>query len=610
MSVALGHLQSGQRQDLTSETKNVDSVGVPVAANDDIKTHDDVLRNNAGISQSAAVFVDRLLADAEIEQQSRIIARKLEESGWNPYLKHGGDVVLIGTVTGAIQRGFNFRNTNILPIVAKRNRAEILGEFKLFQKENEAARRYSRYAVVSSGPRFELDELPERYDAFSDLLGRFLEEAKALGSVVYLVTVEMTFDEAGAVNLHANIVYRPKSAFGTKKWNAWLESCREHFGTSFFHDAGKLKKADEIIKYVCKPGEILGLTSEQTRFLAETLHGKQLVRPVGDFSAWRKQLRTAGQKVRFDYGQGRLIRVRRFTREQVERNEIEQEVIAAGREERKQKAMREGKYREPEGDPVIENQILCTTLPQARASLLAETFVVVRNYTSAPTTEGGRAGLRALESKRAFYVKLLAEEEVGLEAAKRASSILDTSTIIPEALVREFPHLDENRRKRILRGLGISSKTVNLGDLKRRTRLKLDRLLPKERHSWGEDSADIEKLYAVAEKRQQAWLEAQDRGYDDEDAYLDDIIPMDVPLSPWVAQTRADIAASNAERLAGVDPDRINARVSAACAARPAVGKKRRPARRKSATPSTPWVAPWAGLLERARATAAQRKAA
>lgn len=613
MSVALGYLQSGQRQDLTFETKNVDSVGVPVAANDDIKTHDDVLRNNAGIVQSAAVFVDRLLADAEIEQQSRIIARKLEESGWNPYLKHGGDVVLIGTVTGAVQRGFNFRNTNILPIVAKRNRAEILGEFKLFLKENEVARRYSRYAVVSSGARFDLDKLPERYADFSKLLGRFLEDAKTLGHVVYLVTVEMTFDEIGAVNLHANIVYRPTSAFGTKKWNAWLDSCREHFGTSFFHDAGKLKKADEIIKYVCKPGEILSLTSEQTRFLAESLHGKQLVRPVGDFSIWRKELRAAGQKVRFDYGQGRLIRVRRFTREQIERNEDLDEIIATDRQKRTEQAMREGKYREPEGDPVIENQILCTTLPQARASLLAETFVVVRNYTPTPTTEGGRVGLRALEAKRAFYVKLLAEEEVGLEAAKRASSILDTSTIIPNALVDEFPHLDGNRRKRILRGLGISTKTVNLGDLKRRTRLKLDRLLPKERHPWSEDSADIGKLYEVADARQQAWLEAQDRGYDDEDAYLDDIIPFDVPPSPWVIQMRADIAANDAKRFEGVDTDEFNARISAVFAALPPVGKKRKPARRKPATPSpsTPWVAPWAGLLERAQAAAAaKRKAA
>ncbi|TIN21477.1 MAG: hypothetical protein E5Y31_20980 [Mesorhizobium sp.] len=613
MSARLGCSASEQHPDLTSQAKIVDSVAAPVAANDDTKTHDDVLRGNAGIFQNAAVFVDRLLADAEIEHQSRIIARKLEEAGWNPYLKHGDDVVLIGTVTGAIQRGNHFRNTNIIPIVAKRNRAEILGEFKLFLKENRAARRYSRYAVVSSGARFDLGELPARYAVFSDLLGRFLEEAKALGNLVYLVTVEMTFDEVGAVNLHANIVYRPMSVFGSGKWAEWLASCREHFGTSFFHDAGKLKNPDEIIKYVCKPGEILGVTSDQTRFLAETLHGKQLVRPVGEFSAWRKDLRAAGQKVRFDHAAGKLIRVRRFTREQMIQNEIEQENREAGRVERMQKAKHEGKYREQEDDPVIENQILCTTLPQARASLLAETFVVIRNYTPTPTTEGGRAGLKALEAKRAFYVKLLVEEDVGAEAAKRASSILDTSTMIPEAVAREFHELDEKRRTRILRGLGISSPNVNLGDLKRRIRLKLNRLLPKERHPWGENSADIEKLYAAALERHQAWVAAYESGYEDEAAYLDDVIPYDLPLSPVVLQMREDTAASAARYAALFDQDEVNARLSENCAVRSALAAakkaRRKAARRQPATPSTPWIAPWIGWRERLAASSAQKAA-
>lgn len=606
MGALLGFPSSEPHPDFTPKAKFVDSVAAVSglsAANDDAKTHDDVLRGNAGIFQSAAIFVDRLLVDAELEQQSRIIARKLEEAGWNPYLKHGDDVVLIGTVTGAIQRTNNFRNTNIIPIVAKRNRAEILGEFKLFLKENPAARRYSRYAVVSSGARFPLDDLAERYIAFSSLLGRFLEEAKAVGNLVYLVTVEMTFDDDGSVNLHANIVYRPESVFGSKKWAQWLESCRQHFGTKFFHDAGKLRDPAEIIKYVCKPGEILCLTSNQTRFLAETLHGKQLVRPVGDFSAWRRSLRAAGQKVRFDHAEGKLIRVRRFTREQKVQNEIEQETREAGRAERMQQAKREGRYRAPEGDPVIENQIICTTLPQARASLLAETFVVVRNYTPTPTTDGGRAGLKALDAKRAFYVRLLAEEGIGAEAAKRASSILDTSTMIPEAVVREFGNLDEKRRNRILRGLGMAYQEVRLGALKRRIRLKLDRLLPKERHPWSEDSADIAKLYADALARHQAWLAAYESGYEDEATYLDDVIPFDMPLSPFVVQMRADIAVSNAERLAGVDTDELNARIRAACEARPPVGGKSRgkPARRQAAA-STPWVAPWAGLLACAQA--------
>lgn len=68
------------------------------AANDDIKTHDALLSGNAGFVTSPLAFVDGLLAEGEINQQSRIIAQKLESVGWNPYQKGENNVVLIGTV--------------------------------------------------------------------------------------------------------------------------------------------------------------------------------------------------------------------------------------------------------------------------------------------------------------------------------------------------------------------------------------------------------------------------------------------------------------------------------------------------------------------------------
>ena len=274
------------------------------AANDDIKTHDVLLCGNAGFAASPLRFVEQLLAEGEIEQQSRIIAQKLESVGWNPYQKGESKVVLIGTVTGAIRNAASkWRNCNIIPVVAKRNRADLLSEFRLFLSENRNARRYSRYLVVSSGPRFSLEDLPEKYKRFSAKIGRFLEKAKdgdTFPVEVHLVTVEMTFDKDATVNLHANIVYQPRKAFGAKKWREFLEFGRRRFDTSFFHDAGRVKEPAEIIKYVCKPGEILSLTSDQTEFLATTLHNKQLIRPVGGFAAWRKALHEFGHKVRFD----------------------------------------------------------------------------------------------------------------------------------------------------------------------------------------------------------------------------------------------------------------------------------------------------------------------
>lgn len=462
-------------------------------ANENAKSHDAVLSGNAGFVTNAIDLVEHLLADEEIEQQSRIIARKLKEAGWNPYLKSESQVVLIGTVTGAVREaGSNFRNCNILPAVARRNRAEKLSEFRLFLQENKAAREYSRYAVMSSGARFRLEELPERYSEFNARIGRFLEVApKNFPVDIHLVTIEMTFDAEATVNLHANLVYQPKAAFGTERWNGWLEFGRAQLKTSFFHDEGRLEEPAELIKYVCKPGEILSLTSEQTAFLAVTLHKKQLVRPVGPFAVWRKAFRESGHKARYDRQARSIVRVQRATREEKIKAEIEKqerdEARAACNAEDDEK-------RKPEA---VENQILCTTLPQARSSLLAETYVVVRNYTPEPTTDNGIRGLEALERRRVQYLTMLAAKGVSRDVVERASnpaSIFNTLTMIPSTLFRELPKLTENRRKRLFERLRLPDGSP-FKFFEQALRSRMRSLLSPRRHAWSDVVTGNGELY-------------------------------------------------------------------------------------------------------------------
>lgn len=487
------------------------------AANDDIKSHDVLLSGNAGFVTSPMAFVDGLLTEGEINQQSRIIAQKLESVGWNPYQKSESNVVLIGTVTGAIRDAESkWRNCNIIPSVAKRNRAELLSEFRLFLSENRNARRFSRYLVVSSGPRFPLDELPEKYKAFSAKIGRFLEKAKDVGTFpvdIHLVTIEMTFDKDGTVNLHANVVYEPKKAFGAKKWREFLAFGRKRFKTSFFHDAGRVKKPEEIIKYVCKPGEILSLTSDQTSFLAATLHNKQLVRPVGGFAAWRKALHESGHKVRYDREARKIVRVRRSTREQ----EIRDDVEATNRDDERAEARREGRIRnEDESDRTsdpVENQILCTTLPQARSNVLAETYVVVRNYTPEPTTKNGRRGLEALDRRRVHYVNLLAQKAVSRDVVERAgasASIFNTLTIIPPLVHFALPRIPEKARKRLFERLHLPPDTP-FEFFNQALKTRLQTLLPTRCHQWSPHVADAAKLYDAESERQTAFRTEQEK---------------------------------------------------------------------------------------------------
>lgn len=510
----------------------------PPPANDDIKTHEHLLSGNAGFVTSPIAFVDSLLAEGEINQQSRIIAHKLKSAGWNPYQKGENNVVLIGTVTGAVREAESkWRNCNIIPSVAKRNRAELLSEFRLFLSENRNARRYSRYLVVSSGPRFPLYELPKKYKAFSAKIGRFLEKAKDAGTFpvdIHLVTIEMTFDKDGTVNLHANVVYEPKKAFGAEKWREFLAFGRARFRTSFFHDSGRVKEPAEIIKYVCKPGDILSLTSDQTSFLATTLHNKQLVRPVGRFAAWRKALHESGHKVRYDREARKIVRIRRASREQQIREDIEATNRAAERAE----ARRDGRIRE-EADRVsdpVENQILCTTLPQARSNVLAETYVVVRNYTPEPITESGRRGLEVLDRRRLHYVNLLAQKGVSRDVVERAgsrASIFNTLTIIPTLTFCDIPRLSEKSKKRLFGRLYLPS-DVSPTEFVHALKTRMQALLPTRCHQWSSDVADVARLHDAEAARQADWKASKKTIAE----WEDDQIPFDIPRAPYVQPPR------------------------------------------------------------------------
>jgi hypothetical protein len=435
-------------------------------------------------------FVEGRLANGEIEHQTRMIAAKLEAAGWGPRRGDAGDVVSIGLVTGSILRDGGWRNSNVLPATAKRNRANMLGAFQLWLAETPAAARYCRYCVISSGVRCSLDDLPKRLRWFNARLGRFVERAPSdrWQVDVQLVALEVTFEREAdggvSCNLHANIVYWPQRVLGSEGWTEFLGWMRKHFGVSQIEDTGTLAKPEEVIKYVCKPSEVMQLTSEETRFLAEALHRKQLVRTTGTFGAFCAKLREDRHKVRFDRQAKAWCRVQMRTREQVERDAVEREQRAEAVSDRKAK----------DGETftaIVENQILFQTLPQARASLLAESFVGVRHYTPNPKTEAGRRNLGILEERRAMFVAMLAEKGVADEHMEAAASRLDTCTTIPPAAAIDFLTLPENRRQRILRQVGIRQELVprylhggHPMELSTLIRDKLERLIPTERHPW------------------------------------------------------------------------------------------------------------------------------
>lgn len=482
MTPRLAYTASQSQQPSAHQTKNVDRTRrhqAPRAANENFATHRQVTEGNLGTVTGELAFVERLAAGAELEQQSRIIAAKLQEVGWDPYRRdEAGDVVMVGLLSGAVIHGDRYRNCNLIPTVAKRNRAGVLAAFTYWHENTPGAKDYCRYAVVSSGPRVRLADLPERYRMFNARLGRFVERVEErFGVVVQITTLEQTFrreDDGGiSSNLHANLVYWPKRALGAERWTEFLHWTRKTFGVDQFEDAGRLENPEEVIKYALKPSEILELTPEETRQVAEFLHRKQLVRSYAEFGAFLKDLKDSKHKVRYDAAARRLVRMRMRTHEEelagdVARSERERDAAAKPKRERR--------------DPP-ENQILFQTLPQSRASLLREPFVGIRNYDPDSRTEDGKKGLRILQERREQALRVLREKGWKADAIEASCSRLDTCAKIPPGVIPHIATMPVLRRERLMRRLGLDPED-SLETVLMALPSRLDRWLPKERHEF------------------------------------------------------------------------------------------------------------------------------
>lgn len=482
---------------------------------DVVRTHDELLKANLFKEISAITYVERLLSDALIADQSKTIARKLEDGGFDPYLPNDNQVSMIGLVSGAVFRFSPYRNINLIPEVAQRNRQPLLQQFDLFLKEHPKIRRYARYMVVTSGERFKIYHFAERLKHFNKQLGRYFEMSSKAGIDVILCSIEFTVDEDNTVNLHANIVSAPRKAFGPNGWSDWLKLTRRHFDGQTLHDAGRVKDTKEIIKYVCKFNEIAGLSSNWLVEIAHALYKKQLVRPLGLFREFRKDLKARGQKVRFDNENKELVRcqvsqrTKPETAEDFTKEDILDEAAQTAAAERLALASRYDRLDEKEK---IENQIICKTLPQSRATLNGEPFIVVMNYTAQPDTRNGRDGLDAIEARRAFHFRLLAEAGIEIEdLSDVGASKLDTLTIIPKRFIDDYMNTDSKRRQKLNGLLGLFDKpSLEAVELALSDALELH--FPCEYHEWSVDVIDPAKLLENGMKRHEEWTQQTEVG--------------------------------------------------------------------------------------------------
>lgn len=362
------------------------------------------------------------------------LAEILEAHGVPAHQAKDGIVTGLSLVTRQTDTVDDYRNVNILPSVAARNRSPVVAQITYWLEKNPHIRKYVRYGVFTSGTRVPLyGDARERETKLHRSLSRWAHWARTeFGIEALHRSTESTVDAALSLHVHANLLYWPTRKLTEAEWMRFRDGSEvRNLGT--WRDNGRVKDVRELVKYVLK-GDDLALLVDAAElvpewsghgdpsgyayavakrmaaeckasdpgpwlldghraamdmrarltelhragaphpivWLAEQLHGLRLNQSMGPLAAFRADLRERGRKV---------------TYEQTPRGPVLVEY-------QKPKRGKEKSVSSPLAD---ENRIIAFTLAHPRHTPWAEPVVLVRNYNPRPSSVESAASLQLIE---------------------------------------------------------------------------------------------------------------------------------------------------------------------------------------------------------------------
>jgi hypothetical protein len=357
---------------LPSGERPFPSAGDPPASMD-VLTSDEVMRLNTGWQQSPERWRESVRRRRILAKQTARMADSLEQLG-GIRARLSVAMSAIGNATGGIDSEDCYRAIRFLPLIAQRERRPVLNALRYFQR-NDPSGAHLRYAVITAG---------RRVPAWGDLRGamahlhrqvsRWAHDAdRDWGMEVLYRGTEFTRDGGPSYHPHANVLYVPRRPMSKAKWAAFLKWSHMRLG-AHWRDNGRLKDADEAIKYPFKPAELDDAPGDELVWLWWETHRMKFAQPMGAFAEFRRQLQRDGQKVAMVNRRG------------------------GARLEIVTKSKRDPLDEKAESDPRRENLILCRTAPQFRFGPFAEPITMVANYTDQPTTAEGRQRLAIIRA--------------------------------------------------------------------------------------------------------------------------------------------------------------------------------------------------------------------
>lgn len=412
-------------------------------------------------------WAERQKTRRKIREQSEVIADRLEAAGIAARQNTG--MTMLTAVTDVRTDQLAFRPSRMIPEVAVRERRGVLNALTYYLDEIYDRPDLVRYGVVTTselvpafgdlrGPIQDLqravskwsDACDDRWDVevifrsteFTRATARERHEKSGLMVATALATPGLVL-----YHPHANVLYRPRSKMSPEKWTSFLRWTAEFFG-AHWKDCGRIEDLREIVKYVCKPDELLAgespIEPDETAWLYHQLYKLRQTAPMRSFKDWWSELkadrckivtRNAGDVTEYVIAQ----KSRRLNH--TKNDELATSTADPGTPGQPEADKnRDVTKRECFGE--AENVFLGVTLPQHSATPWAEPVLLIHNYNPRPMSQSSIDRLQEIRHEQAYWRSKWNEKgapapETALliarewEQAGRASNVV---AFAPEAL--------------------------------------------------------------------------------------------------------------------------------------------------------------------------------
>lgn len=330
-----------------------------------------LVKDSTGERMAPSKWLETKRRRDKLTEQSNAMADALERCGISARLDRG-NLAFVGLVSGIVHRIEQFRNINLIPDVAQKNRVIYQRELAFFLENHE----FARYAVITYGQR--VASHAGLRAAMSDF-GRKISKWAKLCRDDYGINViarifEFPRDEDGTYHLHANIVYEPIRKLQNHRWQAFLRFTHEFFGT-VWKDCGRIENLDELVKYPFKPESLKGASDHELAWLQGELHKMRIFSAFGDFAKWRRAYKDQGLKIVTHKGQPVMMRKETFVvRDEDKRHHEDKDRQDLDRDT--------GELKNP------ENMVYAVTVPCFMSGPVKEPYVLVKDYREFPKGEG------------------------------------------------------------------------------------------------------------------------------------------------------------------------------------------------------------------------------